>query len=422
MQLAIITIGSRGDVQPYVALGLGLQAAGYRVKLITHYTFRDFVTSRGLDFFPLPIDPQQLLGSELGQAWLETGTNPLTFFRRVGDIAERYREESLAAIDQSMVGVEGLLYSAVSIFGFHLGQARRIPVVAAPLQPMTRTRAFPSILSPACLRLGGSYNWLTHFLVDHVLWLAARSFINPWRVDQLDLPPIGWRGPYAAMRRQKLPYICGFSPSVLPRPADWLPEQHVAGYWFLDRPADWLPPANLVDFLAAGPPPVCVGFGSMVGRDPAQLNDLTLQAIRLSGQRAVLSSGWSGLGEADLPETIFKVDDIPHDWLFPQMAAVIHHGGAGTTAAGLRAGKPTLICPFFADQPFWGQRVARLGAGLPPLPQNTLTAEALADGIRRVATDAKLKAGAAGLGTNVRAEDGVRRAVNLVRRLMGPPR
>ena len=182
------------------------------------------------------------------------------------------------------------------------------------------------------------------------------------------------------------------------------------GYWFLDRP-DWRPPDELVDFLEAGPPPVSIGFGSMNNVGPEEITTRVLEALRRSGQRGILLTGWGGIGSADLPDEVFKADDVPHDWLFDRVRAAVHHGGAGTTAASLRAGLPTVVVPFFPDQVFWGWRVAKLGAGPEPVPRKTLTSDRLAAAILRATTDAAMEKRAWLLGEKIRAEDGVARAV-----------
>jgi sterol 3beta-glucosyltransferase len=204
---------------------------------------------------------------------------------------------------------------------------------------------------------------------------------------------------------------------VVPRPPDWKPWHSETGYWFAPPADDWSPPPELEAFLAAGPPPVSVGFGSMSGRDPARAARVVLEAVRLAGVRAVLVTGWGGLAAADLPPGVFTIDQAPYDWLFPRVAAVVHHGGAGTTAAGLRAGRPSILCPFIVDQFFWGRRVHELGAGPRPIPQKRLTSEALAGALREATTSAPIQAAAADLGRRLAAEDGVARAVALIERI-----
>lgn len=200
---------------------------------------------------------------------------------------------------------------------------------------------------------------------------------------------------------------------------EWI---QVTGYWFLDRPAGWQPTAELVDFIEAGPPPVYVGFGSMNNREAEVMARTVVDALAMAKQRAVIATGWGSLGDAALPETVFKVDAVPHDWLFPRMAAVVHHGGAGTTAEGLRAGVPSVIVPFIVDQPFWGARIRALGVGPDPIPLRRLTAGRLAQAIRSAATDPGMRQRARHLGAALRAEDGLACAVKLLREHLGPPR
>jgi UDP:flavonoid glycosyltransferase YjiC (YdhE family) len=210
--------------------------------------------------------------------------------------------------------------------------------------------------------------------------------------------------------------LMGYSPLVLPKPEDWDDWLHVTGYWFHDHGREWVPPRELAHFLDSGPPPVFVGFGSMSNRDPGGTTRLVLNAMAACGQRGVFQAGWGGLRQADLPEGVLTIGAVPHDWLFPQMAAVVHHGGAGTTAAGLRAGVPTVVVPFFGDQHFWGQRVNDLGLGPPPVPRKRLTAERLARALQVALGDEAVRDNAARMGAAIRAEDGVGRAVEIIER------
>jgi sterol 3beta-glucosyltransferase len=220
------------------------------------------------------------------------------------------------------------------------------------------------------------------------------------------------------MHAGHLPLLYCYSPSIVPAASDWNNCNHVTGCWFLDREAEWQPPCELVDFLQAGPAPVYVGFGSMHSSNPQEVTEMVLQALARAKQRGILQTGRGGLSNADLPDDVFAVNSIPHDWLFPQMAAVVHHGGSGTTAAGLRAGMPTVIIPFFADQPFWGARVFELGAGPAPIPKKRLTLERLADAIRAATCDEVIRGRASALGERIRAEDGVTQAVEVLQRYL----
>jgi UDP:flavonoid glycosyltransferase YjiC (YdhE family) len=215
------------------------------------------------------------------------------------------------------------------------------------------------------------------------------------------------RNIFEAMVRDRVPCLYGFSGTVLPRPADWGGHLRVTGYWPLGRRGGWQPPKELEDFVSSGPPPVSVGFGSMNERDPEETTRTVLEALKISGKRGILLTGWGGLSDADLPDEVFKAEEVPHDWLFPRAAAAVHHGGAGTTAASLRAGTPTVVVPFFAEQAMWGRRVAKLGAGPPPIPRKKLSAGRLAEAIRVAADERTVRDRAAALGERLRREDGV---------------
>ncbi len=419
MRITILTVGSLGDVRPYTALGLGLKKAGHQVRLATHSPFQEFVVSHGLDFVPIEGNPQELLRGQTGQAWLESGRNPVRFIRAFLDMFRPFVKQFFADAQEVCQDADAIVYSLFGFAGFHIAEALGIPSCAAILQPLTRTRAFPLIQLPQRFNLGGTFNLLTHLAGEQLFVQPLISVVNEWRQESLNLPAAPRLNYYGWLYYEKRePFLYGFSPSVIPKPADWPAWHYVTGYWFLDQPADWQPPAELVDFIGGGPPPVYVGFGSMVDKEPEALTQLILDALAQAGQRGVLLSGWSDLGSLDLPDDVLAVDSVPHDWLFPQMAAVVHHGGAGTTAAGLRAGVPSVVAPYFADQPFWGERVAALGVGPPPIPQKKLTAERLAAGIRTAVGDDAMRARAAALGQRIRSEDGVASAVEIVHRAL----
>jgi UDP:flavonoid glycosyltransferase YjiC (YdhE family) len=288
-----------------------------------------------------------------------------------------------------------------------------IPAYPAYLQHVHTTAVYPSAMMPAAPWLGGVYNRLTYALGGELFWWAMRPIISAWRQERLGLPALPRRSQFAAWIREPKPCFYGFSPTVVPRPPEWGDHIHITGYWFLPAPASWQPPAGLADFLAAGPPPVFVGFGSMTGRNPEQMAELVLAALARSRQRGLLLTGWGGLKPGDLPGDVYAIEAAPFDWLFPRVAAVVHHGGAGTTGAGLAAGKPSIVVPFFADQHFWAWRVAALGAGPRPIPRRQLSAERLAAAITEVTTSPAIQARAAALGERIRAEDGVGTVVRL---------
>ena len=411
MNITIIAIGSLGDVQPYLALGLGLQAAGHKVRFAACANFEAFVRSRGLEFFPVRCDPRKWLESEQGIDWLRSGSDPIKFICGLTRLMKPTMEESLEDSWTACQGADAIIYSLLAIGGYHIAEKLSVPSFIAALQPIRRTSAFPNVVLPEKFNFLGTVNILTHILAEQLFWQPFRGMVNEWRRNTLSLPPASFFGPWGNMAKQKYPYLFAYSQHIMPKPPDWGDWVHVTGYWFLGRPADWQPPKDLVDFLSNGPRPVYIGFGSTTESDPEGLTETILKAIKLSGKRGILLSGWAGLSKDKMPDNVFALDAIPHDWLFPQMAAVVHHGGAGTTAAGLRAGVPNVVIASQAEMYFWGRRVAALGVGPYPILRRELTAECLADAIRITTTDTTMKQRAAELGQRIRSEDGVANAV-----------
>lgn len=415
MRIAIIALGSRGDVQPYVALGKGLQQAGHSVRLLTHENYDQFVAAHGLEFWPMRGDVQAVVQSAEMQALLDKG-NFLAINAHTAKLAKaaalHWAEDGLAGCQDSALILAGM---GGMNAGIALAEKLGIPFVQAPVVPFTPTAAFPGALFPQAVGwLGGTVNRLSHHLMRQLMWQGFRGADRAARQQVLGLPPAPFFGPYGSPSLAGQPVLCGVSPSVIPKPADWGENVHMTGYWFLDAEDDWTPPRALADFLAAGPAPVAIGFGSMSNRNPAQMTRLIVAAVEQAGQRAVLLSGWQGLATTELSDSILMLESAPHAWLFPRMAATVHHGGAGTTAAALRAGKPSLVVPFFGDQPFWGRRIADLGVGPAPIPRKRLTVNNLAQAIGQMSTDGAMRQQAAELGSQIRTEDGVARVVALL--------
>ncbi|RFU42697.1 glycosyltransferase, partial [Actinomadura logoneensis] len=382
-----------------------LAARGDRVRLVAAARYAPLARASGLELVPLTVDPTEILTSDAGQELLAGGRNPVRFltgFRRIlGPSARRLLDECLAGSR----GADLLLGPTLGLLPRHLGEHLDVPWALVHFQPSQPTAAFPHPFVPRSL--GGPGNRASFAAVDQIAWQLSRPFLNPWRRDALGLRPLPLRG---APRDEPLVLGC-FSEHVVPRPPDWPPHVHLTGYWTLDEPS-YRPPDDLAAFLADGPPPVYVGFGSMVPKD-ARLTGLTVRtALRLAGLRGVVQ------GDPDTSDDdVLAVRDVPHTWLFPRMAAVVHHGGAGTTAAGLRAGVPSVVTPFFGDQPYWADRVTALGAGPRPVPFRALTAPRLAAALRKATTSEDIRKNAATLGARLRAENGVARAVELLDRL-----
>ncbi|PYE56422.1 glycosyltransferase [Deinococcus yavapaiensis] len=409
VKIAIIASGTRGDVQPYLALGRAFRAAGHDVRFVTSETFGADVRAEHLSFTALPGDVRDVMNSPELKALLDKGR--FVAIQRhaaklVRDAAPAWARAALSACegcDVLLAGLGGLLLARA------LSEKLRVPLIEAHLVPFTPTRAFPApLMPPAVGRLGGVANRFSYRLMEAMMWAGFREADAIVRRDVLRLPTTAKRTAYDA------PVLYGVSPRVVTRPPDWPANVHLTGFWFLDPPAQWTPPAALAAFLASGTPPVSIGFGSMVDRDAAATSRVALAALERVGARAVLLSGWADVEDVTLPDHVFRIEAVPHAWLFDRVSAVVHHGGAGTTAAGLRGGVPNVVVPFFGDQPYWGRRVAALDVGPAPVFRRALDASRLASALREALTNEAMRAKAKALGTAIRAEEGAAHAVRIV--------
>jgi UDP:flavonoid glycosyltransferase YjiC (YdhE family) len=303
-------------------------------------------------------------------------------------------------------GSDAVIGAGLAAFaGFSAAEKLGIPIIGAGMFPLTPTREFPSPFLPP-RRIPRFLNRLSHHLVVQVLWGEFRHAINAARADVCGLPPR--RKPWT-----EHPMLYGVSPSLLPEPADWPSNAYLCGQWV--RPVrDWQPPPGLGDFLAAGEPPLYVGFGSMVGFDCNRLVKAIVTAV--AGRRALFYPGWAGTPGLALPKNFCVIEDTPHDWLFPRASLVIHHGGSGTTHSAARAGLPSIVLPFAGDQPFWAERLRVLGVAAEATSGREVTAGILKRAIDAAGTD-RMRGRAAALGERMRAEDGLASAVATIETL-----
>ncbi|MGK4584088.1 glycosyltransferase [Kitasatospora sp. HPMI-4] len=418
MRILIATAGSQGDVAPFTGLGARLRECGHEVALATHARFADAAHSAGLGFHPLPVDPRSELASARGQRLLRASTGPraMAELLRMGRRFTPALGRSIAeAADRA--GPDLLLLSMVTApLGQIVAEALDLPSVGLSLQPIHPTGEFASPLLGGDRSLGRLGNRLSahgaHLALDRLYAPAVRDLRR-----RLGLPRQRAGALRRAHTRAGWPVLHGFSPSVVPRPADWGPELAVTGYWWPHLSADWQPPAELADFLRAGPAPVCIGFGSLVVADAGRLGQVVSDALRIARLRAVVQAGWTGLRVTG--DDVLTVQEVPHQWLFPQAAAVVHHAGAGTTAAGLRAGVPQIPVPGQLDAPFWAARLTRLGVSPRPLPLAGLTADRLAAALREAVDDPRYRLRARRLAARIDAEDGAGAVRDLLARLTG---
>jgi UDP:flavonoid glycosyltransferase YjiC (YdhE family) len=399
----LVTSGGSGDVAPYTGLGVRLREAGYEVTVATHEPFAPMIQACGLGFRALPGDPREFLHgpSAQGGGWRGLEEHNVRTGEGIAAAAEAGADILLLAVTTSQLG---------TIVAEGLG----LPSLGVHLQPTEPTREFASVLVPASLGPWGNRASarVTGAMVEAMNAKAAKHLRA-----RFGLAPRTLRAQQRRQARQCWPICCGVSPHVVPPPRDWRAGVELVGYWWPEPPEDWTPPAELVDFLAAGPPPVCIGFGSLAG-DADRLAEVIPQALRRAGVRGVVQAGWGGL-DAGAGDDVLSIGEAPHEWLFPQMAAVVHAAGTGVTAAGLRAGVPAVPVPVGLDQPFWGRRLVEIGVSPDTVPFPSLSAERLADALQVILADPSYAERAAALAHRIRAEDGATRTVEIVRRILG---
>ncbi len=404
MRIAVVAMDTRGGIVPYVALGLGLRRAGHDVRMVAPADFAPLLAEAGLPMAPLSGSVEEVLRASTGAT--ERGTMASMRFaaREMKPRIHAWTRETLEAcegVDVVTGGVGGM------VVGLSVAEKLGKPFIETQVQPVgTPTGAYPGVLVAGPRWLGSPGYRLGHELSEMALWMPFRGAMASARKEVL-----GLTGRPSAADGQ--PVLYGFSRHVVPVPAQGNRKRYVTGYWFLSSPPTWSPPPGLEAFLARGGPVVGIGFGSMVSDDPEAVTALVLGAVRSAGVRAVLVTGWGGLTSLPEADDVFVAEALPYDWLFPRVAAVVHHGGAGTTGLALQAGVPAIVVPFTVDQPFWGSRVAALGVGPTPIPRKRLTQERLADALRRTVADEAMRARAAALGAQIRAEDGVAEAVEI---------
>ncbi|KAE8451366.1 hypothetical protein EG329_003995 [Mollisiaceae sp. DMI_Dod_QoI] len=443
LNVVIHVVGSRGDVQPFVALGKVLKATyGHRVRLATHPTFKTFVEENGLEFFSIGGDPAELMAFMVKNPGLMPGFESL----KSGDVGKRRRgmEEIVLGCWRSCIeagdglgpapkkddannsifeaGInmdanpgdrpfiaDAIIANPPSFAHIHIAEKMGIPLHMMFTMPWSPTQSFPHPLANIQSTNAdvNMTNFVSYALVEMMTWQGLGDVINRFRERALGLEPISLIWAPGMLSRLRIPYTYCWSPALIPKPKDWGQHISISGFYFLSLASSYTPAPELAAYLAAGPPPVYIGFGSIVVDDPDAMTKLIFEAVKKAGVRALVSKGWGGLGADDLgiPEGVFMLGNVPHDWLFQHVSCVVHHGGAGTTAAGIATGKPTIVVPFFGDQPFWGAMVARAGAGPLPIPYKLLTADKLAEAITEALTPETLER-AKELGGLIKEEQG----------------
>ncbi|XP_057758346.1 sterol 3-beta-glucosyltransferase UGT80B1-like isoform X1 [Arachis stenosperma] len=416
LQIVILVVGTRGDVQPFLAIAKKLQEYGHHVRLATHADFDTFVKSAGIDFYPLGGDPRALAAYMVrNKGLIPSGPTEISIQRK-----------QLKAIVDSLLPActapdleTGVPFRAQAIIAnptacghVHVAEALGVPIHIFFTMPWTPTYQFPHPLARVPQSAG---YWLSYIIVDLLIWWGIRGIINDFRKRKLKLAPIAYFSMYRGSISH-LPTAYMWSPHVVPKPSDWGPLVDVVGYCFLNIGAKYQPRKDFVEWIQKGSKPLYFGFGSMPLEDPKRATDVIIEALKDTEQRGIIDRGWGNLGNlTEVPDNVFLLEGCPHDWLFPQCSAVVHHGGAGTTATGLKAGCPTTIVPFFGDQFFWGDRIYQKGLGPAPIPISQLTLENLSNAIKFM-LQPEVKSRAMEVAKLIKDEDGVTAAVDAFHR------
>ncbi len=415
-RITILALGSRGDLQPLLALGVGLARAGHRVRFGGPADVEAQTVALGLDFVAISGRSADFFGGPAGMAMRDRVRDARQFNRFFEDYLGTYLDKLLAKCWDAAQGSDAVLCWSWTRASVSLAEKLKVPLFVAGAAPVLHlpTVAFANPYhDPPRMRLGPLSNRLSWRWAEP-LTRIGQTQADRWRQDTLGLPKLAWRDELRQLRR--LPHLFGYSPQVLPRPWDWPRDAAVTGYWHLPPQPGYAPPPELAAFLAAGEAPVAIGFSSQVSKASRRISAEVVRGLDLAGRRGVFISGFGGLRGIDLPASVLRVESVPYDWLLPRVAAMVHHGGCGSTASALCAGTPSFAVPFGYDQALWGDRIARLGVGRAPLFPDDLTATSFARALDRLLGDPALPARAQRLAERLAAEDGVGNAVRLVER------
>ncbi|HQV93617.1 MAG TPA: glycosyltransferase [Anaerolineales bacterium] len=417
MQITILTAGSQGDIQPYLALAVGLKNEGYEVRFVANSNFAKFVARYGIDFFPIKVDSFKFAQTPEAQAWLESVSIPkliVNTTRAVRSVAHQIATDVLDACREADI----IIYHSFTLpFVYFIGKQFNIPCIPASIDPLPNG-SHPAISLNIHWNRSRGFNLLSHWIVDEFAWRLYSPIVRKAWKGKVNIPAIN---PNQQMLKDNRLILSGYSPSVLPRPVD-LPQQIViTGYWFLGPDTGWQADPALIDFIHQGRRPLYVGFGSMGNAKKNEFTALAvLQALADTGQRAVLGAGWSELGaDKKLPGSVFMLKSVPHSWLFPQMSVIVHHAGPGTTAAALSAGIPNVVVPHFASQFFYAQHLAKIGVAAHPIPRKNLSTERLNEAIELALRDRTIFDKANEMSEKIRFEDGIQTAIRALHPYIG---
>jgi sterol 3beta-glucosyltransferase len=407
--ITILCGGSRGDVQPYLALAIELKRMGKEVRIAVTRNHEEFVRSYGIDFFSIDVDFESLKVDKNMIREAQQADNPLKLFFSFQKM-KKYGVHMVEHYYAACEGSEAIVYHPGMAIGYYAAEKLGIPSILATPFPLNKTKEQTAVILYGKVPSNPGVNLFSYTILQSMLWMASDASLKPFWKEKFGRLPADYGCPFERHTDRRHPAIVSCSNFIFPRPSDWNENIHQNGYWFLEEQDEYIPPIELVDFLNNGEKPIYIGFGSMVGENSDKISKNILEGLAMTGKRAIIS-GFGNL--QNIPDTIYKIDNIPHSWLFSKVSAVCHHGGAGTSAAGFEAGIPSMIFPFALDQFAWAQRAYDLGVGPKPMPIKKLTSEKFAESIR-YAMQENIISNAKELAKNIATENGARDCAKII--------
>jgi len=404
----MLSIGTTGDVMPMIRLGEELKRRGHTVQIAAYEPLCTLIGQAGLEYYCLPGDAYRYI-SEL----IRPGKSPVTFLNRLNRAVREEIRPLMQALIDAAKGADALVLTYFGSIGYSIAEKLNIPCFQLHYYPMDQNNEVPLAIMPP-IRLGQAYNRLTYQLAYLAVGGLEHHYLHRWRkLNGMRARRIRTRPDYT-VGKWKIPVLYAISQQILPRSIIWPPNIHMVGFLQSIQPEPYIPSPALKAFLEKGPAPIYIGFGSMTTGDMGEMLNIVLASLRKAGLRAVMLKGWGEMPDRCLPSYVYMADFIPHSWLFEQVCAVVHHGGAGTTAAGLYAGKPTLVIPFGGDQPFWASRIYRRGLGPKPITRSRVTEEKLTITLKRLVENPCYAENARYIRDHLRMENGAVNAANVI--------
>lgn len=411
LKINIFAIGSTGDVRPAILLGQELQRRGHKVSVTAFANFEKMVTDSGLGFHPMSGSAFDMMNNIMGP-----DSNGLDYLPRFEKAMSEAFPEMLRDLCDACQDADALICNYFAAVPYSVAEKFNIPCIQFYLCPMDPNGVTPISSAPG-QNLGKLWCKLSYRLGYLLIGLLQKRYMTGWCRDNGVTPRKIRPWPDYRIGDHTVTALTVLSPLLMPRPKEWPDNVHMTGFWFDENEtgAEFEPDPLLAAFLSEGSRPVYIGFGSMVSGDMSETMRIVCDAVRKADVRAVISGGWGvESGRMENTEHCCFVDYVPHAWLFDQVSAVVHHGGAGTTSAGLYHGKPGLVIPFGGDQYFYGKQMFKNGFGPKPIRREKLTVDNLAAALKDLTENRNYAENARQAGEILHQEHGLRTAANLV--------